>query len=546
MKSCLTLLISLLFLANALPGPHLRTLSSYYNPLNVVRKDIVDKALRNLPARASVDMQTMINSMVNEVKSNNFYQAEGVYMLYKWMAYNIQYDCYNSYHNPSQLPISDSDTYNAGKGGDVGITKLFYTMGNALGFYTYEITGHSKVTPLVQGKLPLHPDHVWNGVMIDNNYYLIDVSWAMGDCNVDQFYPAYSDFYFCTEPNIFFRSHLPQDPTWQLINPSKSILQFVNTLKLTKNFYELGFITVSPDRSSITPTSSGQFTVTFTYDAITQKEIITHLFYPRFDAYIEQYNACWVDKTEKSAEISCYANYAGQNKLYIYGGTYDYKTVNYPFLLEYDVVVNKSPYKLLGSPEPMREFLQNKDFHIVEPLYSPLTRSRTINFKIKTKAFGNIFIINDDTTRNNKHFRELDYTSDGVFTAYDVYIFGKVVYIATYQNGVYNYLAKYNTTRDSSQPIDATFPRSYNAKKNILIKPLIGNLVIRKSYHIQIKCESCYEMAIKEGSYLVQLVKSGYTFSIYYTPYGYDRILQVGEYSGGQFAAMYEYDLVHY
>lgn len=544
MKSCLTLLISLLFLANALPE-HLRTLSSYNNPINNVRRDVVDRALNSLPQRTSVSMQGMINAMVNAVNANGFYQAEGAYMLYKWMGYNIKFDCYNNYYYPSQLPISDIETYNAGQGGDLGISRLFVTMGNALGVYSYEIPGYSKVSAYVQGKLPSQPDHVWNGVMIDNVYYLIDMSWALGDCNVDKFYPAFSDFYFCTEPNIFIRSHLPQDQSWQLVNPTISIQQFVNSLKLTKNFYEYGFKTISPDKSSIVPSTSGQFTVTFTYDTLTQKEIITKLYYPKGSSYVEQYNACWVDKKINSAEIKCYASYAGQNKLYIYGGTYYPQTVDYPFLLEYDITVSKNALKPVGCPEPMRDFLQNKDFHIIEPMNSPLTRSRKIKFRFKTNAFGNLYIINDDTTKQNKHFRELDYTS-GEFYGSDVYIFGKAVYVATYQNGVYNYIAKYNTTRDSSSPIDATFPMSYAAKKNTLLGPFVSDIIIGKEYHYQIKCESCYSMAVMEGSYVTQLAKSGSTFSIYYSSAGYDNKLQLGEYYNGQFAPMYVYKQTRY
>lgn len=545
MKSCLTLLISLLFLANALPEPNLRTLSSYNNPLNNVRKSLVDRALNSLPARTSVSMTDMINYMVSAINANGFYQAEGAYMLYKWIGYNIQYDCYNSYYYPNLLPVSDIDTYNLGRGGDLGISRLFVTMGNALGFYSYEIQGYSKVSTYVQGKLPSQPDHVWNGVMIDNVYYLIDMSWALGDCNVDKFYPAFSDFYFCTEPNIFIRSHLPQDQTWQLVNPTITITQFVNSLKLTKNFYENGFKTVSPDKSSIIPTGTGQFTVTFTFDTQTQKELITHLYYPKGNSYQEQYNACWVDKKPNSAEIKCYASYAGQNKLYIYGGTYYPQTVNYPFLLEYDITVNQNAYKPVGCPEPYRDFLQNKDFHLVEPMNSPLTRGRKYNFKIKSSGFGNLYIINDDTTKNNKHFRELDYQG-GVFSGSDVYIFGKAVYIGTYQNNVFNYIAKYNTTRDSSSATDATFPRSYAAKKNTLLSPYTGTIIIGKQYYYEIKCESCYGMGIKEAGYFAQLAQSGTKFYIYYTAYGYDKKLQLGEYYGGQFTPIYEYDLSRY
>ena len=139
-------------------------------------------------------------------------------MIYRWIANNIQFDCYNSVHYPSYVLISDVDVYSQGKGDDQGIANLFFAFAyKGFRFEVAILPGYSKVTNYIQGNLSSQPDHIWNGINFDNGSYLIDVAWGMGECLLDKFNPNYSDFYFCTDPTIFIRSHFPVEQNWQLL-----------------------------------------------------------------------------------------------------------------------------------------------------------------------------------------------------------------------------------------------------------------------------------------------------------------------------------------
>ena len=543
MKSYL-ILISLLFLVSSTPEPSLRSLSSYVNPLTRVRKNIVDNALYSLPQRTQISLDGMISSMINAANSYSLAHCEVVYMIYRWIATNIEFDCLNAARYPSYVPVSDVDVYNQGKGGDQGFANLFKAFANrGFNFQVAILVGYSKVTDYVQGKLPPEPDHIWNGINFEGGSYLIDLPWGAGECYVDQFHPNYSDFYFCTDPTIFIRSHLPQEQAWQLLTPPKTPSEFVNMLKLTKNFYENGFTSMNPDKSTISA-STAKFSFTINHNQVS-KDFITQLYYPSGGSYQQQTNPCWIDKYASSATITCYGNYKGSNKLYLYGGAYGQDPL--PFLLDYNVAVSQNAIERLNSPNPIKQNLQNKDFHLIEPIYNPLKRSRQLKFRIKTTDFSSIYIINSDYSRNNHHYRELDYSS-GEFSGDYIYIFGSEVSIATYLNGQYVKLVTYETIRDTTKPVDATFPMAYAAPKNILYSPLLDPLRIRTTYKFKIKCPSCINMKVRDGNNFYDLTRSGQIFSrdIYINGGGdnYVDILNCDSYN--QCAAMYRYTASYY
>ena len=537
MKSCL-FLISLIFLVNCSPEPSLRTLSSYVNPIDRVRIAVVNEALGKLPLREYVSLEGMVANMRQQVSFYALGPPEIVFMVYRWIGNNIYFDCYNNAHNPNYAPYLAYDVFSKGYGADLGITNLFNAMLD--GFYIphLSIEGWSKVKPMVQGTLPADPDHIWNGVTFEGENHLIDVAWGMGVCYGEQFVREYSDFYFCTDPNIFIRSHLPRDPNWQILNPPISIQEFVNMLKLTKNFYVNGFQTVSPDKSTVSPQTSGKLTFTITHDQF-PKQFLIQLYYLN-ETWVEQPNACWVDKNSASADITCFANHKGTNKLYVYGA--NYPTTPLPFLFEYDVIVSKNALNPQGVPELYSEILAGRDFHLIEPLNNPLKRSRSIKFKIKSTDFSNMYIINYDPTRNNRHYRELDYKAGGEFTGDEVYIFGKEVGIATRTLEGFTYIAKYDTIRDSTKPIDASFPFSYDAPKNILYAPLTDTLIMKRGYNFKIKCESCTRIIVRDGTNYVDLTKnSDSTFTGYVTINGGGRQVDIQNCNESECKTMYYY-----
>ena len=478
----------------------LGNLAEYANPIKNVRKDMVDKAISNLPSRKSVDLDSMVNSMKNAKKSYSLSQVETAFLVYKWISQNINYDCYAYYHG--KVPVfSAKETYEVGKTVCAGYSLLFEYMGDNLDIETHYVTGYAKGASWVDGKIPTSSNHAWNAIKLGSSYYLIDVTWGSGSCDGDVYSPNYRENYFCSRPEAFIRSHLPAEEKWQLISPTITLEQFAKMLDLTLDFFDLGFKTVSPDMPTIT--TNGELTIKLTYES--KVAILTNLY---SDITEGKSDTCWTQYHSTSVDITCRTNYRGTYKINLFSDV----SGKYNFLLSYNINCTKTATNPLKFPYAWKDF-HNYEMEIVEPFYDPLVRGNFIKAKFKSTLVEKLFI------RTSKYTRELDNNGKGEFTTEDFYVVGDDVYVYTEKNGQAIYLIKYTTIRDPQSSIDASYPGVYStAPKNILYSPLFETLQIGKSYYFKIKCESATNIHIQEQYEFFPLTKSksGSIFSGFY------------------------------
>ena len=101
-------------------------ITNYTNPLNKVRKAIINTALAALPKREAIDELKMNLEMKSIKNKYSLNEAECAYFIYKWIADNIVYDCYGTHHNEESY--GENATYKNGKGVCTGFSYLFRTM----------------------------------------------------------------------------------------------------------------------------------------------------------------------------------------------------------------------------------------------------------------------------------------------------------------------------------------------------------------------------------------------------------------------------------
>ncbi|MEL7146129.1 MAG: transglutaminase domain-containing protein [Bacteroidota bacterium] len=55
------------------------------------------------------------------------------------------------------------------------------------------------------------PNHSWNSIKIEGNWYMSDPTWSAGyyDLRNEVYVPAFDDTYFLVEPQLFFQDHFP-------------------------------------------------------------------------------------------------------------------------------------------------------------------------------------------------------------------------------------------------------------------------------------------------------------------------------------------------
>ena len=235
--------------------------TSYSMILKYVRKNIVNQAYLNLPKRQSTNILKMCNSINKEKESFSLNDYELTYLVYYWIAQNLQIDClnYNSKYESALI------AFNEGISSYKGISSLFSTMMTNLGILNQIIEGSLR-TPTENtknGEIEEILEHIWSVVSIDGYYFLIDVMSGMGRCDGNSFSKDYTDFYFGTVPEYLIRSHFPDSDKWQLLDSHISEKKFKSWPLLGKNFYLNGFDTINPDIRTIKISSDLQLTLTY-------------------------------------------------------------------------------------------------------------------------------------------------------------------------------------------------------------------------------------------------------------------------------------------
>ena len=125
------------------------------------------------------------------------------------------------------------------------------------------ISGKIKVLEEDNKEMLKIKEYHWNYILINDKYYLIDVSNGPGICIGNGFARYQKDFYFATNPEIFIRSHFPDESKWQLLPKNITIEQFNSMVILTDNFYLFGFKTISPNSQIIKGTQINEFILSY-------------------------------------------------------------------------------------------------------------------------------------------------------------------------------------------------------------------------------------------------------------------------------------------
>jgi len=479
--------------------------AAYEDPVKTIRKDIVDKALKALPARNMTTKEVMMNRMKSVRTLYSLSDIEAAYMVYKWEYENLQYDCYHYNHNRNLIDFTEDGTYKSGVGVCNGFAYLYVSLCNAMGVEAYRVVGYSKAGDFQPGVTPTSSDHAWNAIVIDGNYYLLDATWGIGSCNGDDYVRILRDSYFCTKPEAFIRNHLPVYKKYQLVYPTISLNEWANMLEVSMDFYENGMTEISPDAANLT-IDNGKIEVEITYEPSEEPRSFSyHLYHLQGYTYMEQPNTCWVNKEKTKAVMICNAMYKGKYKLTIFGGPSGKGSV--PQLLEYDIESTATNTDLTGFPIIYAPWSQSEST-LIEPLYNPLPRGQYVNFKIKTTTFDNLYVSNDGATP-----QALKNEGNGLFTG-RFYVKGSQVLLLTEVGESYSYLLVYSTELSSYVEEEPEYPESFRAPPHVLHSPLSKYLKRRNTYEFKFECKTCNNIAVMDGEYYyTELTRKGDIFS---------------------------------
>jgi transglutaminase/protease-like cytokinesis protein 3 len=196
----------------------------------------VDSIVRTYPKKFSNP-----NDLASIINRDFILQEEKARAIFTWIAYNIEYDVQKLTSRPplnDYLKLTDEEkaerekilrrgiatnTLIDGKGVCLEYSILFRDLCRLVSLECVEIDGAAKNGILNFDSIPNQINHVWNAVKIDNNWKLIDVTWAAGrvDLNNSVFIQEFNDFFFFTPPEIFAKSHFPIEKKWLMTKMTK-------------------------------------------------------------------------------------------------------------------------------------------------------------------------------------------------------------------------------------------------------------------------------------------------------------------------------------
>ena len=238
--------------------------------ISMVRTEIIDKSLQDLPRRKEVEFLQMISKMINARKEYSLNEAESAYLVFKWISENIKI---NFYDEDLDDPIN---AYNSGKGTPKSLCSLFNNMSKYLKVVSGSISGYLKWD--YRNEIQSDRNYTWNYVEIQGEYYLLDVS-IVSDTEFRDSHAEFIYLYFGTEPEIFIRQHFPKENKWQLLSEPYTLEKFESMALLTPFFYLLGFKTISPDTSKII----GDGKIILTSDKLITKVDLVKICFDEYD-----------------------------------------------------------------------------------------------------------------------------------------------------------------------------------------------------------------------------------------------------------------------
>jgi transglutaminase/protease-like cytokinesis protein 3 len=170
----------------------------------------------NMPVR---DLQ-VFDSMLAMVEKDLIGPEEKIRFAFTWIALNLEYDCGIDIPG-STAAVELEDILKNKRSTCSGYSGLMNYALKKLGFESVTVRGVAKTA-----KKDLHwqtlprANHAWNAVKVNNEWKLLDATWASGEAseNCDTVIRSFSPFYFFPEPQLLALSHLPSDSSWQLIS----------------------------------------------------------------------------------------------------------------------------------------------------------------------------------------------------------------------------------------------------------------------------------------------------------------------------------------
>lgn len=195
------------------------------------RLDTIDQRLydhaKNAPAEVSQDIDKLVEYL--KIPASNKRDIAKTFSY--WIMQNISYDI-EAFFNNSYNQDGITGTLRDKKGVCQDYSELFKAMCDRADIPCYFIAGYAKAFNYIPGTRFTKSNHAWNIILLDNNYFLMDLTWSSGYIanigNIWRYFLKPDPTQFFADPAVFIEKHMPTDPKWQLLTHPVSMNTFLN------------------------------------------------------------------------------------------------------------------------------------------------------------------------------------------------------------------------------------------------------------------------------------------------------------------------------
>lgn len=147
--------------------------------------------------------------------------------IFTWIATNIEYDL-KAFLEQRTDHQDVFEILASGKALCSGFSSLFRYFCDKANIECEIIEGYAKAFGYKPGEKFSSPNHAWNAVYIEGNWYLLDVTWASGTPEYLSGRKRKPDLntFFLPPPEELIKTHLPEDPSWQLLDRKVTLDEF--------------------------------------------------------------------------------------------------------------------------------------------------------------------------------------------------------------------------------------------------------------------------------------------------------------------------------
>lgn len=204
-----------------------------------------EHALHPLVSAMPPAIETSIETVARYIADHESDPFLRIKALHDYVADRVVYDA-EAYFAGNYPPQDAVTVFRTHKSVCAGYANLFKALGDFIGEEIQIISGNTRTQ---DGDMS-GEGHAWNSVKIEENWYLVDVTWDSGTVGRSSgFTKDYRTDYLFPPPEIMSMTHFPDEQGWQLLVAPLTRGEFLRQPMMTPSFFAEGMELVFPTRS---------------------------------------------------------------------------------------------------------------------------------------------------------------------------------------------------------------------------------------------------------------------------------------------------------